>query len=279
MRVVESPAGFDGRRPPLQGVVAHRGASCPGSPRREPREWGSVSGGSTRIPSAHASGFPATGHDGRRPLRQPGASFQAAHGRCGAWPDSHAWRRAPRSAGRQGRVAGCDARRCFSGGSLQACACGSWSHRPDSTVGDRRYRASLLIGAPRALEARGVSRGNGDRFPVDRRVFPQLTLRASRQRVMTVGDRCDNLAQASRLRMVDAGAGRIRMPGGVRHGRRPDLGAAPVPQAAIEVRSGRRRGCRSRRPAGARAPFPFPRLAAAPPSACGCGPRACRSCH
>jgi len=27
-----------------------------------------------------------------------------------------------------------------SGASLQACECGSWSHRPDSTVRDRRYR-------------------------------------------------------------------------------------------------------------------------------------------
>ena len=32
------------------------------------------------------------------------------------------------------------------------------------------------------LEARGASRGNGERFPVKRRVFPQLALRASRQR-------------------------------------------------------------------------------------------------
>jgi hypothetical protein len=57
----------------------------PGSPRREPREYGSVSGGATRIPSACASGFQAiqqaeTGrqrrarrgavHDGRGTARQ-----------------------------------------------------------------------------------------------------------------------------------------------------------------------------------------------------------------
>ena len=32
------------------------------------------------------------------------------------------------------------------------------------------------------LEARGASRGNAERFPMKRRVFPQLALRASRQR-------------------------------------------------------------------------------------------------
>jgi hypothetical protein len=43
----------DGQRPPLQ-----RGpCRVPGSPRREPREYGSVSGGATRIPSACDSAF------------------------------------------------------------------------------------------------------------------------------------------------------------------------------------------------------------------------------
>jgi hypothetical protein len=47
--------GHNGRRTPLQ-----RGpCRVPGSPRREPREYGSVSGEASRIPSARASGFTA----------------------------------------------------------------------------------------------------------------------------------------------------------------------------------------------------------------------------
>jgi hypothetical protein len=60
----------------------------PGSPRREPKECGSVSGGVTRIPSPHGSGFPATGHGGQRP---PLRSATTVGGRrCRGWrtPDA-----------------------------------------------------------------------------------------------------------------------------------------------------------------------------------------------
>ena len=62
----EPPAHAAGRTPTLMVMDAR----CPGSPRREPRECGSVSGGATRIPSPYGSGFPATGHDRRRPPLQ-----------------------------------------------------------------------------------------------------------------------------------------------------------------------------------------------------------------
>ena len=110
-------AATDGRR-----QTARRACPLPGSPRREPRECGTVSGAATRIPSACASGFPATGRDGRRP------PLQRADGRR---HDGHAICR----------------------------------------------------------EARGASRGNVERFPVQQRVFPQLALRASRQPGTTVRDR------------------------------------------------------------------------------------------
>ena len=149
-------------------VVAHSRAPCPGSPRREPREWRSVSGGATRIPSACASGFPATGHDGRRTLRQRGAS-------------------------------------------LEACACGLWSQRPDATVGGPPSERS-----PEGEGSRGTAAGH----------------------------------RPGRLVVRATGA-----------------------------RSGRRRGCRSPRPAGVPGPSPSPRRAPARPRACGCGPQACRSCR
>jgi hypothetical protein len=48
---------------PLRPAIGFRfawfGGPVPGSPRREPRECGAVSGEATRIPSACASGFPA----------------------------------------------------------------------------------------------------------------------------------------------------------------------------------------------------------------------------
>jgi hypothetical protein len=47
---------------------------------------------------------------------------------------------------------------------------------------DRELMSGLSGLAIPFLEARGVSRGNVERFLVKRRVFPQLTLRASRQR-------------------------------------------------------------------------------------------------
>jgi hypothetical protein len=64
------------------------------------------------------------------------------------------------------------------GHSINDGACGGSRCRPrPGAVGFR-----FSVPAVPFLEARGASRGNGERFPVKRYVFPQLALRASRQR-------------------------------------------------------------------------------------------------
>jgi hypothetical protein len=46
-----------------------------------------------------------------------------------------------------------------------------------------------MVADARCREAQGASRGNADPFPVKRRVFPQLALRASQQPGTIVEDR------------------------------------------------------------------------------------------
>jgi hypothetical protein len=70
---------------------------------------------------------------------------------------------------------------------------------PCSAVSDRRWSGSRwdldgFVGCDGvvidALEARGASRGNAERGLVERRVFPQLALRASQQRWPRLASRC-----------------------------------------------------------------------------------------
>jgi hypothetical protein len=136
-----------------------------GSPRREPREYGSVSGEATRIPSARASGFQGSGR-----------SSPPASDRC-------------RGTQAQGCVcaATCpSAVQCSGCGYVPVCRamlrvwlrvrvpCNAPGVATCPSAGDRSGCGFV----PECWEARGVSRGNAATISTKPRVFPQLTLRA-----------------------------------------------------------------------------------------------------
>ena len=72
------------------------GGPVPGSPRREPRECGVVSGEVTRIPSACASGFPAAavGRPHRQRRRFSGAE-RIGHDFTACWLVRRRWKSGP----------------------------------------------------------------------------------------------------------------------------------------------------------------------------------------
>ena len=123
----------------------------PGSPRCEPRQYGSWS--KTRFPSACASSFQAWGR---------------LIGSCGVLSGAHVLVLEARGASRGNAVPGAKTR--------FPSACASGFQAGGRLIGS----CGVLSGAHvLVLEARGASRGNGVRG--HQRGFPQLALRASKQ--------------------------------------------------------------------------------------------------
>jgi hypothetical protein len=116
-------------------------------------------------------------------------------------------------------------------GKSRGCPCRRWNR--------------VCMAATRCREARGASRGNAERFPVQRRVFPQLALRASRQR-------CRSASRTQRPQAAPRAALHVR-----HDGQRPPLQAAAAPR-------------RPRSPGGATA-RPTGRTLAAATSGQACG--------
>jgi hypothetical protein len=102
--------------------------------------------------------------------------------------------------GRVRRALGHDRRRPTTGGGrrrIPGTTGGGRRRIPGTTGGGRRRTPGTTGGGRRSnaghagcREARGASRGNTGRCPVKHRVFPQLALRASRQRQQRTGHPC-----------------------------------------------------------------------------------------
>ena len=99
----------------------------------------------------------------------------------------------------------------------------------------RQLVSGLAGGVCRCREARGASRGNVEWFPLKRRVFPQLALRASRQRRWggRIGNRAASLAlRGSGTTSQHAGrsgdAGKVELRDSLAHGVSRDVRVTPV---------------------------------------------------
>jgi hypothetical protein len=193
---VRRALGHDRRRPTTGGGRRRIPGTTGGGRRRIP---GTTGGGRRRTPGTTGGGRRSNaGHAGCREARG------ASRGNTGRCPVKHrvfpqlalrASRQRQQRTGHPCPLPGHDGRKPTTVGSprwaeahdgRRPTTSGGRRRTPGTTGGDRRSNA----GHAGCREARGASRGNTGRCPVKHRVFPQLALRASRQRQQRTGHPC-----------------------------------------------------------------------------------------